>query len=202
MMNKMTNIIFSVLLAFAAANVYAVDVSAPSGATRNLTANDFLPHQNSAKEFNETWSYQFVFDNGTRAFVNYSTLYVPASGKKVGCDLTFWNFKSKTHAVGRQYPPERLKVLKEKTSIDIKGEYAMEGKPGKGHRVYFTADKEGKFFLDLTFESAEQGKVNVFPMAVSRAASATTKTPSPLRDTPTWTRPGKRYRQRISPFAR
>lgn len=160
MMNKMTNIIFSVLLAFAVATVYAVDVSAPSGATRNLTANDFLPHQNSAKEFNETWSYQFVFDNGTRAFVNYSTLYVPASGKKVGCDLTFWNFKSKTHAVGRQYPPERLKVLKEKTSIDIKGEYAMEGKPGKGHRVYFTADKEGKFFLDLTFESAEQGKVN------------------------------------------
>ena len=150
---------FAVLTAFAVQAAFAGDVTPPSGAVRNLTASDFLPHQNSAKEFNETWSYQFVFDNGTRAFVNYSTLYVPASGKKVGCDLTFWNFKSKTHTVGRQYPPERLKVLKEKTAIDIKGEYAMEGTPGKGHRVFFSADKDGKFFLDLTFDSAEQGKV-------------------------------------------
>ena len=117
------NIAFFVAV-FSATFAWSAEVTAPAGAVRNLTANDFMPHQNSAKEFNETWSYQFVFDNGTRAFVNYSTLYVPASGKKVGCDLTFWNFK-----------------------------------PGKGHRVYFTADKNGKFFLDLTFESAEQGKV-------------------------------------------
>ena len=140
-------------------SVWATEVSAPSGSPRNLTANDFMPHQNSAKEFNETWSYQFVFDNGTRAFVNYSALYVPASGKKIGCDLSFWNFKGKSYAVGRQYPPERLNAIKDKSTIDIKGEYAMENKPGKGHRVYFTADKGGKFFLDLTFESAEQGKV-------------------------------------------
>lgn len=160
-MNKLLGkLLLAAMAAFATQSVWAVDVAAPAGATRNLTASDFMPHQNSAKEFNETWSYQFVFDNGTRAFVNYSTLYVPASGKKVGCDLTLWNFKGKTHAVGRQYPPERLKVIKEKSTIDIKGEYAMEGKPGKGHRVYFTADKEGKFFLDLTFDSAEQGKVN------------------------------------------
>ena len=140
-------------------SIWASDVTAPAGSVRSLTASDFLPHQNSAKEFNETWSYQFVFDNGTRAFVNYSTLYVPGSGKKIGCDLSFWNFKGKSYAVGRQYPPERLKAIKEKSTIDIKGEYMMENKPGKGHRVLFTADKEGKFFLDLTFESAEQGKV-------------------------------------------
>lgn len=150
---------FAVLTAFAVQAAFAGDVTPPSGAVRNLTASDFMPHQNSAKEFNETWSYQFVFDNGTRAFVNYSTLYVPASGKKIGCDMSFWNFKGKSYAVGRQYPPERLKAIKEKSTIDIKGEYAMEGKPGKGHRVYFTADKGGKFFMDLTFESAEQGKV-------------------------------------------
>lgn len=138
---------------------HADGVIGPKGAERNLTAADFMPHNNTTKEFNETWSYQFVFDNGTRAFVNYSTLYIPGTGKKVGCDLSFWNFKGKTHTVGRQYPPERLVADKNKASIDIKGEYAMENKPGKGHRVYFTADKGGKFFLDLTFDSAEQGKV-------------------------------------------
>ena len=89
---------FAVLTAFAVQAAFAGDVTPPSGAVRNLTANDFMPHQNSAKEFNETWSYQFVFDNGTRAFVNYSTLYVPASGKKIGCDMSFWNFKGKSYA--------------------------------------------------------------------------------------------------------
>ena len=91
---------FAVLTAFAVQAAFAGDVTPPSGAVRNLTASDFMPHQNSAKEFNETWSYQFVFDNGTRAFVNYSTLYVPASGKKIGCDMSFWNFKGKSYAVG------------------------------------------------------------------------------------------------------
>jgi len=138
---------------------HAEDVVGPKGAERNLTVADFMPHKNSAKEFNETWSYQFVFDNGTRAFVNYATLYIPGTGKKVACDLNFWNFKGKSYTVGRQYPPERLEAYKDKATIDIKGEYAMEHKPGKGHRVYFTADKGGKFFLDVTFESAEQGKV-------------------------------------------
>lgn len=158
-MYKRVSIFLVAFSAIFAAPSLADEVTAPSGSVRNLTANDFMPHHSDAKEFNETWSYQFVFDNGTRAFANYSALYIPGSGKKIGCDLSFWNFKGKSYAVGRQYPPERLKALKDKSTIDIKGEYAMENKPGKGHRVYFTADKNGKFFLDLTFDSAEQGKV-------------------------------------------
>ena len=147
------------LLAVLAIFAGATEVAAPQGNVRNLTVNDFMPHPNVGKDFNETWSYQFVFDNGTRAFVNYALLQVPASGQKVTCDITFWNFKGKTYTVGRQYPPERLKADKNSGTIDIKGEYKMENKPGKGHRVYFTADKGGKFLLDVTFESAETGKV-------------------------------------------
>lgn len=152
-------IIAIIAIAFGFALCNAADVTPPQGNVRNLTANDFFPHKNTTKEFNETWNYQFVFDNGTRAFVSYSTLYIPGSGKKIGCELTLWNFKGKTHTVGRQYPPERLKTIKETSTIDIKGEYAMEHQPGKGHRVYFTADKGGKFFMDVTFDSAIQGKV-------------------------------------------
>ena len=73
--------------------------------------------------------------------------------------MSFWNFKSKTYTVGRQYPPERLKANKATASIDINGEYAMEHKPGKDHRVLFSADKGGKFLVDVTFETAEVGKV-------------------------------------------
>lgn len=148
--------IFAFLLCCGAS---AAEVQAPKGGERSLTVHDFMPHKDPAKEFNETWSYQFVFDNGSRAFVNYSMMYVPGSGKKVGCDLTLWNFKGKTHTVGRQYPPERLVADESKALIDIKGEYKMEGKPGKGHRVLFTADKGGKFFLDVTFASAVNAKV-------------------------------------------
>ena len=158
-MRNNVNMIIMAIAVSLVASAWASDVTAPAGSARNLTASDFMPHSSNAKDFNENWSYQFVFDNGTRAFINYSTLNVPGSGRKIGCDMTLWNFKGKTHTVGRQYPPERLKALKEKSTIDIKGEYMMENKPGKGHRVLFTADKEGKFFLDLTFESAEQGKV-------------------------------------------
>lgn len=154
------NIYKSILAVLALVGVsFAADVIAPKGDVRSTTVNDFMPHQNSAKEFNENWNYQFVFDNGTRAFVGYSTLYVPNSGKKVACEMSFWNFKGKSYTVGRQYPPERLVADKAKATLDIKGEYKMEGKPGKGHHVYFTADKNGKFFLDLTFDSAEPGKV-------------------------------------------
>jgi hypothetical protein len=73
--------------------------------------------------------------------------------------LSFWNFKGKTYSVGRQYPPERLVASKEKATIDIKGEYMLQNKPGKGHRVLYSADKGGKFLLDVTFESAVQGMV-------------------------------------------
>lgn len=139
--------------------VNADEVTPPRNSSRNLVVEDFMPHNPTTKEYNETWSYQFVFDNGTRAFVNYSILHVPGSGRKIGCDLGFWNFNGKTYTVGRQYPPERLVANKEKANIDIKGEYAMENKPGKGHRVFFSADKGGKFLLDVTFESAVQGIV-------------------------------------------
>ena len=149
-----------VLAGLLASSALAVDVVPPKGAERALTAGDFMPHANTTKEFNETWSYQFVFDNGTRAFINFSTLYIPGSGKKLGCDLGFWNFKGKTHTVGRQYPPERMQADKAKSTIIIKsGEYILGNKPGKGHRVLFSTEKDGKFFLDVTFESAVQGKV-------------------------------------------
>ncbi len=157
---QIKNIALGICALFAlSATTHAAEVVGPQGGDRALTVSDFMPHNPISKEFNETWSYQFVFDNGTRAFVNYSLLNVPGSGRKIGCDLNFWNFKGKTYSVGRQYPPERLIASKEKATIDIKGEYKLENKPGKGHRVLYSADKGGKFLLDVTFESAVQGMV-------------------------------------------
>ena len=116
---QIKNITLTICALFAlSATAYAATVTEPQGADRALTVSDFMPHKAITKEFNETWSYQFVFDNGTRAFVNYSLLNVPGSGRKIGCDLSFWNFKGKTYSVGRQYPPERLVANKEKSTTN------------------------------------------------------------------------------------
>ena len=105
-----------------------------------------------AKEV-KTWSYVFFFDNGIKAYVNFSLLPVPAQGQKVACDLSFWSPKWKHPSVGRQYPPERMVVDKEKHRISIKEEYLMEGPIAKGHRVLFSAEKGGSFLLDVSFDS-------------------------------------------------
>ena len=123
-------------------------------------ANDFFRHpQSGAKNYSESWDYVFVLDNGTKAYVSYTWMNVPGQGWKIGTQLSVWNFKGKSASVGRQYPTERFKEEKGKNTINIKDEYLMENLPGKGHRVLFTADKNGKFFLDLKFTSADPAPI-------------------------------------------
>lgn len=147
--------VFCIISLICAISVNAQNVNAPKwDEYRTPSAGDFLRAKKLSDKFNETWTYQFTLDNGTKAYINYATLYIPGSGEKVGCDLSFWNFKGKSYSVGRQYPPERLKEDRAGKELNIKGEYFMKGMPGKGHHVFFSADKGGKFLVDLKFESA------------------------------------------------
>lgn len=134
-------------------------IELPQGNVRNAQKSDFLAKTMKSEKSTEAWTYMFVFDNGTKAFINYATLDIPTSGKKIGCDISFQNFKGKNHSVGRQYPLERYTEDKSKSRISIKEEYLMEGMPGKGHRVLFAANKNGKFLLDVEFSSAAVAKI-------------------------------------------
>ena len=138
---------------------WAADIVPPSFNARLLQANDFYKHTETSEDFNETWSYSLFFNNGTKAYINFASLTIPSQGRKIGCDLSFYSPKWKNPSVGRQYPPERLIVQKEKKRMTIKEEYFMENLPGKGHRVFFSADKGGRFFVDITFTSAVPGIV-------------------------------------------
>ncbi len=135
------------------------DVKSPEATARSVQKSDFLAKAMKSEKSTESWTYMFVFDNGTKAFINYATLNIPTSGKKIGCDISFQNFKGRQHSVGRQYPLERYTEDASKARISIKDEYIMEGMPGKGHRVLFSANKNGKFLLDVTFKSASAAKV-------------------------------------------
>lgn len=153
---------YSFLLFFVAISsisVFATEVIPPSSESRPVSKEDFFKHRETTKNFNETWSYLFVFTNGTKAYINFASLPIPSQGRKIGCDLSFFSPKWKNPSVGRQYPPERLIVQKDKKRMTIKEEYFMENIPGKGHRVFFSADKGGRFFVDITFTSAVPGIV-------------------------------------------
>ena len=137
------------------------EIQQPSGNFRHTDNSDFFAKAMKSEKSTEAWTYSFVFDNGTRAYVNYATIIIPTSGKKIGCDIAFVGLKGKNSNIGRQYPLERFSEDKSKVRISIKEEYLMENKPGKGHRVLFTANKEnfGSFLLDVTFSSAHKGMV-------------------------------------------
>jgi hypothetical protein len=87
-------------------------------------------------------------------------MYVPTQGFKIGTDFSIWNFKGKSYSVGRQYSTDRFIEDKNANSISINnGDYLMEKMPGTGHHVLFSANKNGKKFLDFTFTSTVSGLV-------------------------------------------
>jgi Predicted secreted hydrolase len=141
-------IIFLVSLAFAG--------NEPVGEVRSASADDFFRHPSGSKNYSESWDYVFVLDNGAKAYVTYTWLN---SSNEIGTQFSIWNFKNKSTNIGRIYPKERYSENKSTNTISIKDEYKMENLPGKDHRVLFTADKNGKFFLDLKFTSAQAAKI-------------------------------------------
>jgi len=156
-MTKLPKIAF-ILLCLASFGISAVNN--PIGEARATTAADFFRHPQKGDKYNEMWSYVFVLDNGAKIYVNYTWMYVPTQGFKIGTDFSIWNFKGKSHNVGRQYSTDRFIEDKNTNSISInKGDYLMEKVPGIGHRVLFSANKNGKKFLDVTFTSAVSGLV-------------------------------------------
>jgi len=141
-------ILFLVSLAFAD--------NEPIGEAESTNAADFFRHPNGSKNYSESWDYIFVLDNGAKAYVTYTWLN---SSNEVGTQFSIWNFKNKSTNVGRIYPKERYSENRTTNTISIKDEYKMENLPGKEHRVLFTADKNGKFFLDLKFTSVQAAKI-------------------------------------------
>lgn len=137
-------------------------VTTPEGPERPVNSEDFYFHPSSSKQYNENWSYQFVFDNGTHAFVNFNRAVIPTKGIKTGVDITFKNFNGKKAQVGREYPKERFVEDRANSTLSInsgKSSFYMKGLPKKGHQVHFETDKNGGYLLDMTFLSAVPGKV-------------------------------------------
>ncbi|MDR3001128.1 MAG: hypothetical protein LBU89_07680, partial [Fibromonadaceae bacterium] len=157
-MTKFLKSAFAFLLCLISFSI--ASVSNPAGEARRTNAADFFRHPQSGEKYNEMWSYVFVLDNGARVYVNYTWMHVPTQGFRIGADFSVWNFKGKSYSVGRQYPTGRFVEDKGNNTININnGEYLMEKLPGVGHRLLFSANKNGERFFDVTFTSAANGMV-------------------------------------------
>jgi hypothetical protein len=156
-MAKLSKII---LIALCLTQFCIASVTMPAGEVRKTSTADFFRHPQKGDKYNEMWSYVFVLDNGAKVYVSYTWMYVPTQGFKIGTDFSIWNFKGKSYSVGRQYSTDKFTEDKNANSIYINNkDYSMEKAPGTGHRVVFSANKNGRKFLDVTFTSAVSGQV-------------------------------------------
>jgi hypothetical protein len=119
----------------------------------SLFATDYFRHPMQGEPF-ELWKYEFVLDNGTRVWLTYSNVTLPAVGKKIAAELSLNNFKSANYSVGKQFPVSDWNEDKASGNIVIREGFAMLGFPGTGHRVQFSTGKNQGFFLDLEFSDA------------------------------------------------
>ena len=134
----------------------------PSGTERSTTKKDFLSHNLKADRFSEIWNYTFYFNSGTQAYVSYSLNNLPLKGKVFGGELSFQGFQGKNKSVSREYPYPRFAWHESEKTMKLTSKgttMSLHELPGKGHRVHYSTDKNGGYFLDLTFVSAVKGKV-------------------------------------------
>ncbi len=153
--------IFSILLLITSLS-YSENWQAPQGAAKAISTKDYKKHELQGDRFTEAWSYQFFLSNGTKAYVTYSLNNLPIKGKVFGGELSLYNYKGKNKSVSREYPIHRFAWKNEIKGMELTSKgtrMAVEGLPGKGHRVYYQTDKNQGFLLDLKFESAIAGKI-------------------------------------------
>ncbi len=129
----------------------------PSGALRSTTVGDLLLTKRKPRWYNEVWSYQFLFDNGTQATLNYSYAKLGFKDPVCGADFSVASFNGRNFSVGREYPEDRFVQQSNPFRIQIHPEMWLQGLPPAAHQVHFATTKNEGFFLDLEFSKMTPG---------------------------------------------
>ncbi|MEK7392531.1 MAG: hypothetical protein AAB214_08180, partial [Fibrobacterota bacterium] len=123
----------------------------PSGSLRSTGTEDMLLMKRKPRWYNEVWSYQFLFDNGTQATLNYTYAKLGFKDPVCGADYSVAGFKGRNFSVGREYPEDRFQQQANPFRVQIHPEMWMQGLPPASHRVRFATTKNEGFYLDLEF---------------------------------------------------
>lgn len=135
----------------------AMSATPPSGGLRNTGIQDFLLTKRKPRWYNELWSWQFLFDNGTQATLNYTYARLGFKDPVCGADFSLAGFKGRNYSVGREYPEERFTQSASPARIQIHPDMWAEGLPPASHHVHFATTKNEGYFLDLEFSNMVQG---------------------------------------------
>jgi hypothetical protein len=123
----------------------------PSGALRQTGVQDLLLVKRKPRWYNEVWSWQFLFDNGTQATLNYTWARLGFKEPVCGADLALAGFKGRGYTVGREYPEDRFHQQAVPFRIQIHPEMWAQGLPPASHHVHFETNKNEGYYLDLEF---------------------------------------------------
>jgi hypothetical protein len=133
--------------------------SAPSGELRATGVQDLLLVKRKPRWYNEMWSWQFLFDNGTQASLNFTWARMGFKDPVCGADLSLAGFRGRNYTVGREYPEDRFQQQASPFRIQIHPEIWAQGLPPGSHRVHFATTKNEGYFVDLEFSRMEPGVV-------------------------------------------
>jgi hypothetical protein len=146
-------------LLLALACLFVPSATPPAGGLRESSINDLLLVKRKPRYYNEVWSWQFLFDNGTQATLNFTWARLGFKDPVCGADLNLAGFRGRNYSVGREYPEDRFQQQANPFRIQIHPEIWAQGSPPAGHRVHFATNKNEGYFLDLEFSKMVPGVV-------------------------------------------
>ena len=73
------------------------------------------------------WSWQFLFDNGTQASLNFTWARLGFKDPVCGADLSLAGFRGRSYSVGREYPEDRFQQQAAPFQIQIHPEIWARG---------------------------------------------------------------------------
>jgi len=148
-------LLLSSLLAFLTAPTPALDL--PNGALRGTGAADLLLTKRKPRYYNEVWSWQILFDDGTQASLNFTYARLGFKDPVCGADLSIAGFHGHSYAVGREYPEDRLQQSGNPMRVQIHPEIWFQGQPTASHHLHFDTPKNEGYYLDLEFSQMTPG---------------------------------------------
>jgi hypothetical protein len=135
----------------------AIAAKPPTGGLRPTVTADMLLTKRKPRWYNEVWGYQFLFDNGTQATLNYTYAKLGFKDPVCGADFSLAGFKGRNFSVGREYPESRLSQQANPLRIQVHPDIWLEGLPPTSHHVHFATTKNEGFFLDMEFSKMVPG---------------------------------------------
>lgn len=147
--------LIAALLSFSALPSFAL--SLPSGDLRATGAGDLLLNKRKPRYYNEVWSWQIAFDDGSQVSLNFTYARLGFKDPVCGADISVANFKGRSYAVGREYPEDRLQQSGNPLRVQIHPDIWFQGQPPASHHLHFATTKNEGYYLDLAFSQMEPG---------------------------------------------